>query len=60
MTTIRCEKCGGPINVADGADREGYMLTGRCRACRRGLSPGVVGMIENLLGRNSGDGRMTP
>ena len=50
MTAIRCERCGAPVELAEGADREGYMLTGRCRACRRGLSPGMVGLIENLLG----------
>ena len=50
MTTIRCERCGVPIDLADRADREGYMLTGRCRPCRAGLRPGLVGMIENLLG----------
>ena len=50
MKPIRCEGCGRAIELETAADREGYLWTGRCRACRAGQRADFIGMIENLLG----------
>lgn len=49
---IPCERCGRPVEMEEREDRDGYLCTGRCRACRVG-APAWVGMIENLLGGKS-------
>ena len=47
---IRCEKCGLPIERETREDTEGYLWTGRCRACRAGRRADFIGFVENLLG----------
>ena len=50
MKPIRCEGCGRAIELETAADREGYLWTGRCRACRVGRRADLIGLIENVLG----------
>ncbi len=47
---FRCEQCGGRVEQETRSDLDGYLWTGRCRACRVGLAPGLVGMIERVVG----------
>ncbi len=46
---LYCERCGGPVEQETVKDMDDYIWTGRCRACRVGARPGLVGMIENIL-----------
>jgi hypothetical protein len=47
---IPCERCGRLIEFETAGDGEGYLCTGRCRACRVGRRADLIGLIENLLG----------
>ena len=47
---IRCEQCGRPIERETSEDTEGYLWTGRCRACRVGQRADFIGFVETMLG----------